>query len=72
MHHSCLLLCMRILRCSSSAGTLESVLLQGRAKGAQQAGPRERTIIHLDMDCFFAAVAASTDPAFKGMLPFLD
>ncbi|KAK9867787.1 hypothetical protein WJX84_002274 [Apatococcus fuscideae] len=50
----------------SVPGTLESVLLQGRVKGAQQAGPKERTIIHLDMDCFFAAVAASSDPAFKG------
>ncbi len=61
-----------MLKCWSPAGTLESVLLQGRAKGAQQAGPKERTIIHLDMDCFFAAVAASTDPAFKGMRLFYD
>ena len=35
-------------------------------KGPQQAGPKERTIIHLDMDCFFASVAASKDAAFKG------
>ena len=27
---------------------------------------QERTIIHLDMDCFFAAVAELTDPALKG------
>ncbi|KAK9825519.1 hypothetical protein WJX74_003581 [Apatococcus lobatus] len=50
----------------SAPGTLESVLLQGMPRGAQQAGPKERTIIHLDMDCFFASVAASKDPAFKG------
>jgi len=26
----------------------------------------ERSIIHLDMDCFFASVAALAEPAFKG------
>jgi DNA repair protein REV1 len=29
-----------------------------------------RTIIHLDMDCFFASVAALTDPSLEG-LPLL-
>lgn len=53
------------------AGTLESVFLQGMPKGGLQAGPKERTIIHLDMDCFFASVAASKDPAFKGSIAYL-
>ena len=43
-----------------------ATLLQGRS--ADQPGRLpERAIIHLDMDCFFASVAALTDPCFKGL-----
>ena len=27
----------------------------------------QRTVLHLDMDCFFASVAALTDPSLKGL-----
>ena len=34
----------------------------------QQAARRgQRAIIHLDMDCFFASVAALTDPCLRGL-----
>lgn len=29
-------------------------------------GSAERSIIHLDMDCFFASVASLAEPAFQG------
>lgn len=41
-------------------------LLQGQQKAGSGAGVR--TIVHLDMDCFFAAVAAVGRPEFAGSL----
>lgn len=37
-----------------------------QAGGGMRRAATERAIIHLDMDCFFAAVAELTDPALKG------
>jgi DNA repair protein REV1 len=39
----------------------------GSSGGAAAAAPRERAIIHLDMDCFFASAATVGRPEFSGL-----
>ena len=48
---------------SYAVGTVPQPRTESKGKG-------QRTIIHLDMDCFFASVAALTDPSLQD-LPLL-
>ena len=62
MSSSCKSLALIYLQ--GSAGTVPQPKTESRVKSGQ------RTIVHLDMDCFFASVAALTDPCLQG-LPLL-
>jgi DNA repair protein REV1 len=52
---------------AAAAGGLRS-FLEGQQQQRQQKGAAapQRVIVHLDMDCFFAAVAAVGRPEFAG------
>lgn len=62
------LYCTRQLCTCDNSGSLPSVILSAAFAGLhkQTDAPTERAIIHLDMDCFFAAVAAVGRPEFHG------
>ena len=65
-----------VLQKPSSLRSLANADAQGGAgtvpqpKSESKGRSGQRMIIHLDMDCFFASVAALTDPSLQG-LPLL-
>lgn len=53
--------------CSANLHARDSGIAAGQTHGSVSADRRRRVVLHIDMDCFFAAVAVREEPSLRGL-----